>query len=640
MAVFKCKMCGGSLEVKENESIAVCEYCATRQTLPKIDDEKLLRLHDRANDLRLEKEFDKATGIYESIIADCPEDAEAYWCLVLCKYGIEYIDDPRTHKRIPTVNRASRHSVFDDRNYHSAVKYADSYQRDIYISQAKEIDAVLKGILAISAKTEPYDIFICYKETDVLGSRTPDSVYAQDIYNSLTKEGYKVFFSRISLEDKLGQQYEPYIFSALQSSKVMLVVGTSSENFNAVWVKNEWSRFLALCAADSSKTLIPCYRDMSPYDMPEEFKYLQSQDMGKIGYIQDLMHGISKLNIKPAAQAPQPAARAAQPASQAAPITINQEALSGYAKKLINGVESFITGVSPTAANAPQATMMPIDTADPEELTKRSFACSVNADWANASRFADAALQSKPDLAEAHLAKLIASYNVRQPEQLAVCQAPYENSLYYRQALNFGDEQLKKQLTGYVDARNAHNEEMRKSNIYSLACNTLRSSTRWQALENAARDLNSISGYKDSEALAKQCSARAADLRKDETYFSAVNAMAANKISKYNEAISLFTSIEGWKDSSSKIAECKYRIEELKRLEEIKRIEKEKRKEETKVKLSELKRKAIIGIIIALIIAFVVIIAVYVVVPLIASGKVNLLYSPFLSLSQDFAATV
>ena len=79
--------------------------------------------------------------------------------------------------------------------------------------------------------------------------------------------GRRVFFARITLEDKAGQQYEPYIFAALNSTKVMIVVGTSARNFNAVWVKNEWSRFLALMKKDKKKLLLPCYRDMDPYDL-------------------------------------------------------------------------------------------------------------------------------------------------------------------------------------------------------------------------------------------------------------------------------------------------------------------------------------------------------------------------------------
>lgn len=118
---------------------------------------------------------------------------------------------------------------------------------------------------------------------------------ATELYNELIKEGFKVFFSRITLEDKLGTAYELYIFAALNSSKVMVVLGTKPEYFNAVWVKNEWSRFLALIKNGEKKTLIPSYRDMDPYDLPEEFSHLQAQDMSKLGFMQDLVRGINKI---------------------------------------------------------------------------------------------------------------------------------------------------------------------------------------------------------------------------------------------------------------------------------------------------------------------------------------------------------
>lgn len=166
--------------------------------------------------------------------------------------------------------------------------------QSVYREEAKEIDRLQKAILDIANKEEPYDIFICYKETAPDGQRTKDSVMAQDIYDALTAKGYKVFFARITLEDKLGQEYEPYIFSALNSSKVMLSVGTKYEYFNSVWVKNEWNRYLDMMKKDKGKVLIPCYADIDAYDMPEEFKNLQGQDMGKVGFIQDLVRGVGK----------------------------------------------------------------------------------------------------------------------------------------------------------------------------------------------------------------------------------------------------------------------------------------------------------------------------------------------------------
>ena len=113
MAIIKCKMCGGDLEITEGVTVAECEYCGTKQTVPNVDSEKKLTLFSRANRLRLAGEFDKAAGVYESIVAEFPEEAEAYWGLVLCKYGIEYVDDPTTGKKVPTCHRSSFNSILN-----------------------------------------------------------------------------------------------------------------------------------------------------------------------------------------------------------------------------------------------------------------------------------------------------------------------------------------------------------------------------------------------------------------------------------------------------------------------------------------------------------------------------------------------
>ena len=253
MSVFKCKMCGGTIEFEQGATVGVCDSCGTKQTLPRLDDDKKANLYDRANHFRRNNDFDKAMSIYEQILNEDNTDAEAYWSLVLCRYGIEYVEDPASHKRIPTVNRAQFTSIFADEDYKAALQYADGYQKTIYEDEAKAIDEIQKGILAISQKEEPFDVFICYKETDASGRRTQDSVLANDLYHQLTQEGFKVFFARITLEDKLGTAYEPYIFAALNSSKVMVVLGTKPEYFNAVWVKNEWSRYLALIKNGAKK---------------------------------------------------------------------------------------------------------------------------------------------------------------------------------------------------------------------------------------------------------------------------------------------------------------------------------------------------------------------------------------------------
>ena len=466
MSIFKCKMCGGALEIKDGESVAVCEYCGTKQTLPKLDDEKRANLYDRANHFRRNNEFDKAAGIYEQILNEDKTDAEAYWSLVLCRYGIEYVEDPATHKRVPTVNRAQYTSVFDDDNYRSALEYADAAQRTVYEQEAAAINEIQKGILAISQKEEPFDIFICYKETDNNGRRTPDSVLANDLYHQLIQEGYKVFFSRITLEDKLGTAYEPYIFAALNSAKVMVVLGTKPEYFNAVWVKNEWSRYLSLIKNGAKKVLIPAYRDMDPYDLPEEFSHLQALDMSKLGFMQDLIRGIGKI---------------------------------------INTSEPHQQTQTQTVVVSENANVAP--------LLERVFLFLEDGKWQDANIYCEKVLDIDPKNAEAYVGKLMAELNVGKRQQLADCKEPFNDSENFAKVIRFGDEKTESEMRGYIAHINERNENERRMSIYKdamTALNSAYSEDEYYAIINKFR---SIHGYKDSDEHIAFCERRIEEIR-------------------------------------------------------------------------------------------------------------------------------
>ena len=466
MSVFKCKMCGGTLEFQPGDTVAVCDSCGTKQTLPKLDDDRRMNLYDRANHFRRNNEFDKAMGIYEQILNEDKTDAEAYWSIVLCRYGIEYVEDPATHKRVPTVNRAQFTSIFDDDNYKSALHYADGAQRILYENEAKTINDIQKGIIAISQKEEPFDVFICYKETDKDGRRTQDSVLANDLYHQLTQEGFKVFFARITLEDKLGTAYEPYIFAALNSAKVMVVIGTKPEYFNAVWVKNEWSRYLALIKNGENKVLIPAYRDMDPYDLPEEFSHLQAQDMAKLGFMQDLIRGIKKL---------------------AAP-------------------EERTTTVKETVVvNNGNVNIVP--------LLKRAFMFLEDGNFKEADEYCEKVLDQDPENAQAYLGKLMAEMVVRKQENLKDCADPtFRNSSNYEKALRFGDEKLRNELRGYSKYIEERNENTRKAGIYERAINAMNLADKEKQYQTAIDLFKAIPGYKDSDEKIIECQSRIEEL--------------------------------------------------------------------------------------------------------------------------------
>lgn len=527
MALFKCKMCGGALEINNNETVATCEYCGTQQTLPRLDDDRKANLYDRANHFRRNNEFDKAMGIYEQILNEDNTDAEAYWSLVLCRYGIEYVEDPTSHKRVPTVNRAQFTSIFDDDNYKSALQYADDYQKSIYEEEAKAINEIQKGILAISQKEDPFDVFVCYKESDNSGRRTPDSVLAQDLYYQLNQEGFKVFFARITLEDKLGSAYEPYIFAALNSAKVMVVLGTKPEFFNAVWVKNEWSRYLALIKQGQKKMLIPAYKDMDPYDLPEEFSHLQAQDMSKLGFMQDLIRGIKKI-----VQADRP-----------------------------------VTEVKVTTAQS-----------NAGALVKRAAIFLEDGNVESANDYCEKALDADPECADAYIVKLLIDLGIRSRDELKTCAEPFDHNANYLKAVRFGDAALQSELNDCLESIRARNEHARIDGIYTGAVAQMATARTENAFLQLAQQLESIADYQDANALAEQCREKAEDARKDAILAEgrAYMAKRIESIADFEAAIKEFRKISGWKDADDLIVACEKKIDELNAKAEADRLERER----------------------------------------------------------------
>lgn len=601
MAVLKCKMCGGNLLVDTNIQYAQCESCGTQQTVPDVQDEELQNMFNRANALRIQAEFDKAADIYERIIEKKSDEAEAYWGLILCKYGIEYVEDPKSQEGMITCHRTSYDSVTADEDYKMALQYAKGLQHFKYTTAAKKIDSIQKEILALAQQEEPYDVFICYKETDESGNRTQDSVIANDLYYELVQEGFKVFYSAITLEDKLGAEYEPYIFSALNTAKVMLVVGTKSEYYNAGWVKNEWSRFLKLMKKDRSKTLIPCYRDMDPYEMPEEFAHFQAQDMSKIGFINDLIRGVKKLIRRDGSEE-------------------NESEKS---------TQESTGGTTATAQ------------------LKRGYIALDDDEWEKADQFFEEALNLNPEYAEAYLGKFLARRHKKNLAELI--------SIYKDQYGNAESEQLEARsadtehidnmvetytLEGYLEPKEIRSQYDYEFGYYSeVAC---REEQKQQLLGEIANErvLNRVYQYADDE-FKKQLDAgkaeitavlderianaqEAADRRKNdiikayEEFISetdkkveAMNAEAKNKreqdyqalvasintaqsLSEYEKLQTSFLELRGYKDSREYIIKCK---------EEIDRLQNEL---VTKQKHKERNKKILRGLLIAAIVCAVV----------------------------------
>lgn len=315
MGALKCKMCGSNLEIEDSITVCKCEKCGTSQTVPDIEDDKELKLFERAGRLHFNCDFDKAAGIYNTITDSYPEEAEGYWGLVLCKYGIEYADNA-SGKKVPVCHRISYDSVMDDEDFELVMENSDSESRAIFREEAKIIEENRKKYIQIAESEQPYDIYISYRAKDDNGDKTAVSEIAGHLYNKLTSAGYRVFLSEAALKGKKRSECEPYIYSALNSANVMLALGTSYDDYNDVWVKNEWNRYLEIAEKNKNKCLIPCYKDVDEYDIPKEFAGLKVCQLGNDDTFNNIMAEIANVVKPESVNQPAPEPEKAEPAEE------------------------------------------------------------------------------------------------------------------------------------------------------------------------------------------------------------------------------------------------------------------------------------------------------------------------------------
>ena len=287
---LNCQCCGAPLKV--TSSICECEYCSTMNFIGG-DACKYINKLNRANKLRQQCEFDRAYVIYDDILSENIPSVDILWSQALCEYGIEYVPDPISSRFFPTLHRIKDVSFLNSRSFIEAYEIADDEQKKQLRDSAEEIARIQEEYLNIASNEKPYDVFICYKETDdETKEQTKDSDIAKQLYDILSELGLKVFFARVTLQEKLGVNFEPYIFAALKSATVMVVLGTKEEYFNAVWVKNEWSRFFKLREEDSQKMLLFACNDIE--DLPAAFRRTQCQLLNQEDAIINLAYNIKK----------------------------------------------------------------------------------------------------------------------------------------------------------------------------------------------------------------------------------------------------------------------------------------------------------------------------------------------------------
>lgn len=496
MAVFICRMCGGRLTPLNKTATCKCDFCGIVQSVPLLDGEDKAEMCAAAERLRREYRYDKAIELYEELIRLSPTDADLYWALALCRCGTEYVS--RGGSLVPALNRTTARSLLSDEDYKTALKYAGGEQRAVMERQAAEIDAVRRRIVELSRGAEDYDVYINCRESDENGRRTSDSLIAADICARLSAEGLRVFFPHVCLEDKAVADWEPYIFSALNSAAVMIVAGTSADSFEDIWVRNAWSRFLAFTANDSRRRIIPAFRDMEANELPKELAGFQALDMSRLGFETDLAASVGNvLGTRRERNAP----AASEPLLRRARLFIEDRDYSG--------AEQLLSELSESAEGYLLRLLSEYKLTSENELEELKTDFSDSENYRAAMRLGDESFRLK--LRERNLTSL---YN-RCLENLDKARTDIQyraaaselRALNYRNSAGLADSADKK-----AAEISAENEIRRREGVYALAEKMLKESDDIIILSSAEKSLRELGDYRSAAELAEECAAKIEDL--------------------------------------------------------------------------------------------------------------------------------
>ena len=286
--IRECSVCQHQIVFPEDAQSYECSRCFTLNFRRRARNEAL-NVFQRADELREGGDFTQAAQSYQRVLEAHPDEHEALWSLVLCKYRIVYEEDRKTGRWHPTVGAVSHDLVQEDPDFLKACRLADEEGEggsEKYRSDARYIDDTMAQIRQLRESCAPFDVFICHKTSPLGGEGyTEDYRRGAKLYQTLTEMGYNVFFAPEKMELLSGaSSYEAGIFHALSTARIMLVVCSSREHLESTWVRSEWRRYLNMIAQGEKKALLPLrYADMPVEQLPEAFRmrHLQAVSMGE-----------------------------------------------------------------------------------------------------------------------------------------------------------------------------------------------------------------------------------------------------------------------------------------------------------------------------------------------------------------------
>ena len=152
------------------------------------------------------------------------------------------------------------------------------------------------------------EVFISFKNSDAFGQPTQDRNVAGALYEELSARGIPTFQSNYSLLALGESAYKKSIDSALDATKVLVVVASSLEYLNSEWVKYEWEGFHhdILSGTNPGAQIIPYFGAFSHEETPRSLRNFETFHIGtnQVSEVADFVQSALKKikSSQPAAQ--------------------------------------------------------------------------------------------------------------------------------------------------------------------------------------------------------------------------------------------------------------------------------------------------------------------------------------------------
>lgn len=397
-----------------------CVSCGATVHHPKADEKKL----NRANYLRAQFDFERASLFASEVIEENPEDPEAYWNHLLCTYGVKYLKSNSTRIPVCHINTSKIEPLTACTDYKSALYYSELEAQAEYTAAGKAICESIEIANAIYANPIKYDAMVCSKEFD----NPDDDFQAEKIYQRLQSLEMNVFYAPATLKDMDETEKAAHLMSAVENSRVIIMCFNSVEECHDGKLNFIAKSFFESLENDASKpiegeekeerAIFPVFRSesMSFQDLPEDFVWLECGfDMCELEFLREISDKVENILHPEAA-------------------TVVPDAI-----------------VTATAANK-------------ENLVKRAYLFIEDGEFETADSYFEKILDIDIEESRAYIGKLLCEFELTSEEQIASLPMPIDGDKNYQKAIRFASPEQRLMYESY-NAAIVQNIELEKKRI-------------------------------------------------------------------------------------------------------------------------------------------------------------------------------